>query len=111
MVFVNKIVLNSTPNLTILFMFFHSMVTGVLLHVTSLFSKHIRLPTLDLHTAKKLTPLIMIDAAGFMFNALCLRDVEAAFYQIARGLVLPLTIVLVALHSRTPPALSVVGCA
>jgi GDP-fucose transporter C1 len=110
MVFVNKIVLNSTPNLTILFMFFQSMITVILLHVTSLFSAHIQLPTLDLVTASKLAPLIIIDAAGFTFNALCLRDVEAAFYQIARGLVLPLTIALVAIYSRSPPALPVVGC-
>jgi GDP-fucose transporter C1 len=111
MVFVNKVVLNSTPNLPLLFMFFQSMITVLLLHITSLFSSHIQLPSLDLTTANKLAPLIIIDAAGFTFNALCLRDVEAAFYQIARGMVLPLTIAVVAISSRTPPALPVVGCA
>jgi solute carrier family 35 (GDP-fucose transporter), member C1 len=111
MVFVNKAVLNSTPNLTILFMFIQSMTTVLLLHLTSLFSHHIQLPTLDVVTAKKLAPLIIVDAAGFTFNALCLRDVEAAFYQIARGMVLPLTIGLVSMTSRKAPALPVVGCA
>jgi solute carrier family 35 (GDP-fucose transporter), member C1 len=111
MVFVNKIVLNSTPNLTILFMFFQSMTTVFLLHLTSLFSHHIQLPHLDVVTAKRLAPLIIVDAAGFTFNALCLRDVEAAFYQIARGLVLPLTIAVVAITGRKAPALPVVSCA
>ncbi|KAJ7592237.1 hypothetical protein C8J56DRAFT_1131763 [Mycena floridula] len=49
-----------------------------------------------------------VDALRFVFNTLFLQDVEAAFYQIARGLVLPLTITVVALTSRTPPAKSVV---
>jgi GDP-fucose transporter C1 len=111
MVFVNKIVLNSTPNLTILFMLFQSLITVLLLHITSPFSRHIQIPSLDLVTAKKLAPLIIVDAAGFTFNALCLRDVEAAFYQIARGLVLPLTIALVSITGRKGPALSVVTCA
>lgn len=111
MVFVNKAVLNSTPNLTILFMFFQSVMTVLLLHLTSLCTSAITLPTLELATARKLIPLIVVDASGFMFNALCLRDVEAAFYQVARGLVLPLTIAVVALHSRTPPTLRVCVCA
>lgn len=111
MVFVNKAVLNSTPNLTILFMFIQSMITVLLLHFTALFSRHIQIPTLDMATAKNLAPLIIVDAAGFTFNALTLRDVEAAFYQIARGMVLPLTIAIVALTSKKAPTLPIVGCA
>ncbi|GJJ15294.1 hypothetical protein Clacol_009570 [Clathrus columnatus] len=111
MVFVNKMVLNSAPDLTILFMFFQSMMTVLLLHLTSHLSSAITTPKINLTTARKLAPLIIVDAAGFMFNALCLRDVEAAFYQVARGLVLPLTILTVAVHARTPPSLKVCGCA
>ena len=111
MVFVNKAVLNSAPNLTILFMFFQSVMTVLLLHITSLFTSAISLPKLEITTARKLLPLIVVDAAGFTFNALCLRDVEAAFYQVARGLVLPLTITVVALYTRVPPNIKVCGCA
>ncbi|KAF8589367.1 hypothetical protein K439DRAFT_1405203 [Ramaria rubella] len=111
MVFVNKAVLNSTPNLTIIFMFFQSIMTVILLQFTSFFTSAITIPRLELATARKLAPLIIVDAAGFTFNALCLRDVEAAFYQVARGLVLPLTITIVALHSSTRPSLKVCGCA
>jgi len=111
MVFVNKTVLNSAPNLTVLFMFFQSVTTVFLLNVTSVFSSHVRIPTIELTTARKLAPLILIDASGFVFNAFCLRDVEAAFYQIARGLVLPLTIAVVSISSSTRPQLAVVACA
>lgn len=111
MVFVNKAVLNNAPNLTILFMFFQSATTVLLLNFTSLFTSHVEIPSFNVTTARKLTPLILVDASGFVFNALCLRDVEAAFYQIARGLVLPLTIAVVAITSSTRPTLPVVGCA
>lgn len=69
--------------------------------------------TITLPTLRSLFPLILIDALGFTFNALCLRSVPAAFYQIARGLVLPLTILIVAISSRpmTRPSIKVVGCA
>lgn len=111
MVFVNKIVLNSAPNLPILFMFFQSATTVLLLKFTSLFSSAIDIPTFEWTTARKLAPLFLVDACGFIFNALCLRDVEAAFYQIARGLVLPLTIALVSFTGATRPSLPVVVCA
>ncbi|KAF8522548.1 hypothetical protein JB92DRAFT_2706362 [Gautieria morchelliformis] len=111
MVFVNKAVLNSTPNLPLLFMFFQSVMTVLLLHLSAAFSASISLPTLSLPVARKLTPLILVDAAGFTFNILCLRDVEAAFFQVARGLVLPLTITVVSLHSRTRPSPKVCACA
>lgn len=119
MVFVNKLVLLTSPKLPILFMFFQSYTTVLLLTLTSLFLPSlISIPPLfsqplstTTHTAKKLAPLILVDAAGFVFNALCLRDVEAAFYQVARGLVLPLTITAVAITSRTAPRLPVVFCA
>lgn len=111
MVFVNKAVLNDTPNLTVLFMFFQSATTVLLLNFTSLFTSHVEIPTFTVSTARKLAPLILVDASGFVFNALCLRDVEAAFYQVARGLVLPLTIAVVAITSSTRPTIPVVGCA
>ncbi|KAF8519039.1 hypothetical protein BU17DRAFT_48198 [Hysterangium stoloniferum] len=111
MVFVNKAVLISAPNLTVLFMFFQSIMTVILLHFTALFTSVVTIPTLELATARKLAWLIIVDAAGFVFNALCLRDVEAAFFQVARGLVLPLTISIVSIHSRSTPSWKVCGCA
>lgn len=104
-------VLNAAPNLTVLFMFFQSSTTVLLLIVTSRFTSYVEIPTIEYETARKLAPLILVDTAGFTFNAFCLRDIEAAFYQIARGLVLPLTISVVAITSRSRPSWSVVACA
>ncbi|KAF7303294.1 TPT domain-containing protein [Mycena kentingensis (nom. inval.)] len=44
--------------------------------------------------------------AGLAFNILCLRGVEASYFQIARGLVLPLTILVSWLHNRASPVSS-----
>ncbi|KAJ4488224.1 hypothetical protein J3R30DRAFT_3279263 [Lentinula aciculospora] len=111
MVFVNKMVLNATPNLTVLFMFFQSFATVVLLTITSRFTAWVEISAIEYTVARKLAPLILVDTAGFIFNAFCLRDIEAAFYQIARGLVLPLTILLVAISTSSRPSWSVIGCA
>ncbi|KAJ3994878.1 hypothetical protein F5050DRAFT_394799 [Lentinula boryana] len=111
MIFVNKMVLNATPNLTVLFMFLQSSATVLLLVVSSMFTPWVEIPVIEYITARKLAPLILVDTAGFIFNALCLRDIEAAFYQIARGLVLPLTISVVAISSGSRPSWSVIGCA
>ncbi|KAJ3830397.1 hypothetical protein EV361DRAFT_804420 [Lentinula raphanica] len=111
MIFVNKMVLNATPNLTVLFMFFQSVATVLLLQISSRVTHWVEVPAIESTTARKLAPLVLVDTAGFIFNAFCLRDIEAAFYQIARGLVLPLTIVVVAITSHSRPSWSVIGCA
>jgi len=111
MVFVNKIVLNTAPNLPIFLCLFQSISTVVLLTLTSFLTSRVDIPKLEISTAQKLAPLIFVDTAGFLFNTLCLRDVEAAYYNIARGLVLPLTILVVSLHSFSRPSIKVVGCA
>lgn len=38
-------------------------------------------------------PLISINVLGLIFNTYCLSYVDASFYQVARGLVLPFTVV------------------
>ncbi|KAF8063391.1 hypothetical protein FPV67DRAFT_1563482 [Lyophyllum atratum] len=106
-----KVVLNSTPNLPALFMFFQSAIKVLLLTFTALFTSQVKLSSFDIVTAIILTPLILVDASGIMFSALCLRDVEAAFYQIARGLDLPLTIIVLALLLMTRPSIPAMGCA
>ncbi|KAJ3111050.1 hypothetical protein HK100_002824, partial [Physocladia obscura] len=39
-------------------------------------------------------PLALINVLGLTLNTLCLRHVDASFYQVARALVLPFTVVL-----------------
>ncbi|KAI0308148.1 hypothetical protein B0F90DRAFT_1680547 [Multifurca ochricompacta] len=111
MVFVNKMVLNSTPNLPLLFLFLQLIIAVILLHVTALFSSKIEIPQWDLHIAKKLIPVVTINIVGLVFNTLCLREVEATFFQIARGLVLPLTITVTSLTTHSHPTSRVITAA
>jgi len=55
--------------------------------------------------------VVTVNIVGLVFNTLCLREVEATFFQIARGLVLPLTISVTSLSSHSHPAARVVVAA
>lgn len=94
MVFVNKAVLNSSPDLPLIFLFLQLIIAVLLLHVAAIFSSRIEIPQWDRRIATKLFPVVAINIVGLVFNTLCLREVEATFFQIARGLVLPLTIAI-----------------
>lgn len=101
----------------------------ILLHGAALFTDRVEIPLLDVQVAKKLTPVVLVNVIGLVFNTLCLRDVEASFFQvrslcpssrilpqsvhfqIARGLVLPLTIIVSSLHTRTTPTVRVISAA
>lgn len=107
MVFVNKAVLISTPELPLLFLLVQLVIAVVLLHISAVvWRDKVQLPKriLDLEKIKKLAPVITVNVVGLIFNTLCLRGVEAAFFQIARGLVLPLTIAVTALHTSEAPS-------
>ncbi|KZT75032.1 hypothetical protein DAEQUDRAFT_720244 [Daedalea quercina L-15889] len=107
MVFVNKAVLNSSPELPMLFLFIQLTLAVILLHGAAFASATVQIPRLDTQTAKRLTPLILVNVIGLVFNTLCLRGVDASFFQIARGLVLPLTIAVSSMHTRTTPSMRV----
>ncbi|EJD40846.1 hypothetical protein AURDEDRAFT_90701 [Auricularia subglabra TFB-10046 SS5] len=104
MVFVNKAVLLSSPTVPLLFLLIQLFMAVVLLHGFAFaFPRHVQLPKLEFHAFRKLFPVIAVSLSGLVFNTLCLRAVEAAFFQIARGLLLPLTIVVSALFTRALP--------
>lgn len=80
----------------------------------------IELPKLDLLTAKRLSPLLSVGLMTLVFNTLCLKNVDASFFQvrhfilslwpcvrslaqIARGLLLPFTIAVSAAYTRNMP--------
>ncbi|KAF9384139.1 hypothetical protein BGX21_001371 [Mortierella sp. AD011] len=50
-------------------------------------------PQIKRDVAKALVPLIAINVLGLGVNTLCLLYVDTSFYQIARGLVLPFTVI------------------
>jgi solute carrier family 35 (GDP-fucose transporter), member C1 len=104
MVFVNKAVLNSSPDLPLIFLLFQLLIAVLLLHLSAAISKKIQIPKLDLQVAKSLFPVVSVNIIGLVFNTLCLRDVDASFFQIARGLVLPLTIAVSSVFSKSTPS-------
>ncbi|OCH94685.1 hypothetical protein OBBRIDRAFT_74443 [Obba rivulosa] len=108
MVFVNKAVMNSSPDLPLLFLLIQLVLAVVLLHAAALVTPKVEIPKLDLKTAKKLAPVTFVNVVGLVFNILCLRGVEASYFQIARGLVLPLTIIVSSLHGRSFPNIRVI---
>jgi GDP-fucose transporter C1 len=109
MVFVNKAVLISVPDLPLCFLLLQLVIAVVLLKLSALFSRGaIEIPAFDTDIAKKLFPVVFVNIVGLVFNTLCLRGVDASFFQIARGLVLPLTIIVSSFHTRTMPTLNVI---
>lgn len=78
----NKAVLNSSPDLPLLFLLLQLLIAVLLLHVAAMFITRVEIPKLELGTAKKLTPVVLVNIIGLIFNTLCLRDVEASFFQV-----------------------------
>jgi GDP-fucose transporter C1 len=111
MVFVNKVVLNSSPDLPMIFLLFQLLIAVFLLHLSAALSNKIQIPKLDLQVARSLFPVVSVNIIGLVFNTLCLREVEASFFQIARGLVLPLTIAVSFTFSRSTPSSKVIFAA
>lgn len=75
--------LNSSPDIPLMFLLIQLIIAVVLLHASALVSKRIEIPKLELDVAKKLFPVVAVNIIGLVFNTLCLRDVEASFFQVA----------------------------
>jgi GDP-fucose transporter C1 len=100
-------VLNAAPDIPFLYLFNQLAIAVILLHGASSLTTKVQIPKLEAHTAKKLIPVVSVNIVGLIFNTLCLRGVEASFFQIARGLVLPLTILISCIHTQTVPSTKV----
>ena len=74
--------LNSSPDLPLLFLFIQMVFAVVLLHGAAFVTPKVEIPRLELATAKKLTPVVLVNIIGLVFNTLCLRDVKASFFQV-----------------------------
>ncbi|KDR77114.1 hypothetical protein GALMADRAFT_246311 [Galerina marginata CBS 339.88] len=109
MVMANKWVLNTTT--TPLFFLWAQLAIAVILFVVSDAMRLLpdRL-TFDLATCKGLGPMVGLNILGLSFSNYTLKYVDASFYQVARGMVLPFTVCtsFVFLHSR--PSLRILLC-
>ncbi|ORY72212.1 hypothetical protein BCR35DRAFT_307763 [Leucosporidium creatinivorum] len=90
MVMVNKWVLNAVK-VPLFFLFCQLGIAVILLHLCALFG-YMKLPHVNMTVSRGLAPLISCNVLGLAFNTYCLQYVDASFYQIARGLVLPFTV-------------------
>ncbi|ORY06979.1 hypothetical protein K493DRAFT_251484 [Basidiobolus meristosporus CBS 931.73] len=92
MVMANKWVLNAV-SVPVTFLWAQIALAVIFFHLSSLFNLFV-IPKLNLKTCVALAPLITINVIGLTFNTLCLQYLDASFYQVARALVLPFTVVL-----------------
>lgn len=81
--------LNSSPDLPLIFLLFQLLIAVLLLHLSAAISKKIQIPKLDFRVAKSLVPVVSVNIIGLVFNTLCLRDVEASFFQVTAKYTLP----------------------
>ncbi|KAF9260759.1 hypothetical protein L218DRAFT_1002497 [Marasmius fiardii PR-910] len=111
MVMANKWVLNETEA-PLFFLFTQLLIAAILFIVSDALKLLPDRLTFDLQTCKGLIPMIGLNVVGLSFSNYTLKYVDASFYQVARGLVLPFTVLtsFIALHAR--PSLQILfACA
>ncbi|KAJ7703796.1 hypothetical protein B0H16DRAFT_1638427 [Mycena metata] len=120
MVLVNKAVLKNVPELPFTFLFIQVFIAVVLLRLLAWANRtrlghHIpvefELPMFNRGVVVNLLPYLTVGIAGLVFNTICLANVDAAFFQIARGLLLPFTILVSSVVNHTQPQPKVVFAA
>ncbi|KAL7284538.1 hypothetical protein ACG7TL_001830 [Trametes sanguinea] len=108
MVMANKWVLNTTD--TPLFFLLMQLIIAVILFLLAHMAGLLQLPLqLDMQVCKGLIPMVGLNVIGLSFSNYTLKYVDASFYQVARGMVLPFTVgtSYFLLHSR--PSLRILG--
>ncbi|EKM56723.1 uncharacterized protein PHACADRAFT_254009 [Phanerochaete carnosa HHB-10118-sp] len=101
MVMANKWVLNTTE--VPLFFLFTQLMIAVVLFVGAHLVGLLQVPMdFDPAVLKGLIPMVGLNVIGLSFSNYTLKYVDASFYQVARGMVLPFTVMTscIFLHSR-----------
>lgn len=108
MVIVNKAVLNAV-SLPITFLWLQIVVAVALIYGCH-FAGLWKLPSkLDPVVVRGLLPLVSINVIGLTFNTLCLTFVDASLYQVARSLILPLTVAFSWIVLKKPSSMAVIA--
>ncbi|EIW66293.1 hypothetical protein TREMEDRAFT_35270 [Tremella mesenterica DSM 1558] len=103
MVMVNKWVLTKT-SLPLTFLFLQLSIAVLLILLSSLSSPTLfHIPRLCRKTLLALAPLCLVNLIGLIFNIYCLQLVDASYFQVARGLTLPITVLLTSFTSGEKP--------
>ncbi|ORY31223.1 hypothetical protein BCR39DRAFT_493966 [Naematelia encephala] len=114
MVMTNKWVLTTT-SLPLTFLFLQLSISVICLCLLSLAPSssrfHFRPPRWSLSSIISMAPVCTANVVGLVFNILCLQLVDASYFQVARGLTLPFTVVLSALYFSDKPSLpTILSC-
>ncbi|KAF9224724.1 hypothetical protein BS17DRAFT_778915 [Gyrodon lividus] len=106
MVMANKWVLQTTS--APLFFLFAQLVIAVILFLASHAAGIVQVPLyIDGQLVKGLAPMIGLNVVGLSFSNYTLKYVDASFYQVARGLVLPFTVATSYVFLYTRPSLRI----
>ncbi|KAJ7808256.1 hypothetical protein B0H14DRAFT_2870769 [Mycena olivaceomarginata] len=106
---INKAILISAPGLPLTLLFIQLIIAVILLKLSALFSRGvIEIPdSIFVNIVGLLLfllhALILMWVLSLVFNTLCLRGVDASFFQ-----VLPLTIIVSSVHTRAMPSSNVI---
>ncbi|KAJ7247891.1 hypothetical protein B0H12DRAFT_733514 [Mycena haematopus] len=111
MVMANKSVLNVT-DVPLFFLLVQLLIAVLLFGIADVLRIFPERLTFDLKICKGLAALVALNCIGLSFSNYTLKYVDASFYQVARGLVLPFTVAtsFIMLHVR-PSVLILVSCA
>lgn len=110
MVMANKWVLNMT-SAPLFFLWMQLMIAVVLFGVSDMLRLLPDRLTFDVKVCKGLSAMIGLSLLSLSFSNYTLKYVDASFYQVARGLVLPFTVGVSFVFLRTRPSLRIlVAC-
>ncbi|KAF9523791.1 hypothetical protein CPB83DRAFT_862291 [Crepidotus variabilis] len=109
MVMANKWVLNTTTT-PLFFLWTQLFIAAVLFIVTDSLRLLPDRLSFNLATAKGLIPMVSLNVVGLSFSNYTLKYVDASFYQVARGLVLPFTVLTSFLFLKARPSLRIFLC-
>jgi GDP-fucose transporter C1 len=110
----NKWVLN-TSSLPLTFLLVQLTLSFVCLTVLSFLPPthkfHFAPPRWNRQTIVAMVPVCTVNVVGLVFNTYCLQIVDASYFQVARGLTLPMTVVLQSvMNSEKPSTGTIVSC-
>ncbi|WWC65208.1 uncharacterized protein I303_107822 [Kwoniella dejecticola CBS 10117] len=109
MVMTNKWVL-STSSLPLTFLLLQLATSVLLLHLLPLFYDYTP-PRWTKSTVLAVTPVSVVNVVGLIFNIYCLKLVDASYFQVARGLTLPMTVVLQSMmNGIRPNGFTIISC-
>ncbi|WWC72605.1 uncharacterized protein I206_106567 [Kwoniella pini CBS 10737] len=109
MVMTNKWVL-STSSLPLTFLLLQLATSVLLLHLLPLFYNYTP-PRWTKSTILAVVPVSVVNVIGLIFNIYCLKLVDASYFQVARGLTLPMTVILQSLNNGIKPnGFTIISC-